>query len=124
MQYLLLIYSNETEYANVPPEVRSENMGEWLAYTKAIRDSGQYVGADPLEPTSTATSVRVRDGQRVFTDGPFAETTEQLGGYYLVDVPDKAAALEWAARCPGARNGTIEVRAIMDLGALDGQAPG
>ena len=107
MKYMLLLASDPAAEPAPDSAEFEAYMGEWFAYTKTIRDSGQYVGADPLEPTSAATSVRVRDGRRVITDGPFAETTEQLGGYYLVDVPDKAAALEWAARCPGARNGTI-----------------
>ncbi len=113
MQYILLIYSNEAEAANVPQEVREAGMAEWFSYTKNLQDAGHYVAGDALDPTNKAHSVRLRDGERVITDGPFAETTEQLGGYYIVDVPDEATAIEWAAKCPGAKFGTMEVRPIM-----------
>lgn len=113
MQYILLIYANEAEAANVPPEVREAGMAEWFSYTKNMQDAGHYVAGDALDPTSKARSLRLRDGERVVTDGPFAETTEQLGGYYIVDVPDEATALEWAAKCPGAKYGTMEVRPLM-----------
>lgn len=110
MKYMLLIYDNEN--ANLPESERS-SMEEWFAYTKSMREAGAYVGGDALQPTPTASSVRMRGGERVVTDGPFAETTEHLGGYYMVDVETKAEAIEWAARCPGARHGTIEVRELM-----------
>ena len=119
MQYILLIYANEAEMAKVPPEAMQESMGEWFAYTKAMRDAGHYVAGDALEPTLKAASVRVKDGERIVTDGPFAETTEQLGGYYLMDVPDHATALDWAAKCPGAKHGTIEIRPVMVFDAPD-----
>ena len=119
MQYILLIYANEAqsaaEMASLSPEEQQASMGEWFVYTKAMRDAGHYLAGDALQPTATATSVRMREGERVVTDGPFAETTEQLGGYYLMDVPDKATALDWAAKCPGAKNGTIELRPVMVL---------
>lgn len=113
MQYILLIYSNESEHAKTPPAEREKSFGEWMTYTQDMKDAKAYVAGDALQPTPSASSVRLRGGERVVTDGPFAETTEQLGGYYLIDVPDKAAAVEWAAKCPGARNGTIEVRPVM-----------
>jgi hypothetical protein len=87
-------------------------MAEWWAYDDAIRKSGVYVDGNALEPVTTATTLRLKDGERVVTDGPFAETREVLGGYYLVDVPDLDTALDWAATCPGAKYGSMEVRPI------------
>ena len=112
MQYLLLIYSDEGANAAVPREQMNEIVGAYMAYGEALRDAKVLVGSNRLRPTSTANSVRIADGQTKVLDGPFAETKEQLGGYYLIDVPDQDAALSWAARCPGARYGTIEVRLI------------
>ena len=112
MQYLLLIYSDERANAALPREQVSEIVGAYMAYGEALRDSKVLVGSNRLKPTSAASSVRIADGQPQVLDGPFAETKEQLGGYYLIDVPDQDAALSWAARCPGARHGTIEVRPI------------
>jgi len=114
MKYLCLIYDNEKR-----PMSKTEGdamMGEYFAFTEAIKKSGHYVGGDALQPVSTATSVRVRNGKMVATDGPFAETTEQLGGYYVVDVPGLDEAIELAARIPSARTGTVEVRPIMVFG--------
>ncbi len=112
MQYLLLIYSEESTEA--PPQAEVDRvMGEWWAYEKAVADAGVKVAGDALQDSRTATTVRIKDGDRVVTDGPFAETREVLGGYYLLDVPDLDAALDWAARCPGAKYGSIEVRPIM-----------
>lgn len=108
MQYLLLIYANES----APAQDRAP-MADWFAYTNDLRTAGALVAGDALQPVATATSVRVRSGERMITDGPFAETKEQLGGYYLIEAKDLDAALEWAAKCPGAREGTIEVRPIM-----------
>ena len=111
MQYLLLIYSEARN--EVPPQAQLEaEMAEWFAYTEDIRKSGVYVDGNPLEPVDTATTVRLKDGERVVTDGPFAETREVLGGYYLVDVPDLDTALDWAAKCPGAKYGSMEIRPI------------
>lgn len=113
MQYLLLIYANESDDAKVPQEQRQAMFGEWMTYTENLKTGGAYVAGDALQPVATATSVRMRNGERMITDGPFAETKEQLGGYYLVEAPDLDAAIEWAAKCPGAKTGTIEVRPIM-----------
>ena len=88
-------------------------MQEYFSYTEELRRAGAYVAGDALQPTDTARSVRVRDGERTVTDGPFAETREVLGGYYLVDVESEEEALEWAAKIPSARFGTIEVRRIV-----------
>jgi hypothetical protein len=113
MQYLILIYSDETADYNVSQEEMDAWMGEYYAYTKAMRDAGVMVAGDALQPTATATTVRVRDGKTITTHGPFAETKEQLGGYYLVEVANLDEAIEWAARCPGSRVGSIEVRPVM-----------
>lgn len=108
MQYLLLIYENEKRYATGYPADEMKGYQEFgEEYQKAI------VGGNALQPTRTATTVRVRDGKRMTTDGPFAETKEQLGGYYLVEAPDLDKAIEMAGKIPGARTGCIEVRPIM-----------
>jgi len=116
MQYLLLIYTSEAEAAKMSPADLSAMHEEYFKFTQEIRDSGNYIGGNPLKPTTTATTVRVRDAQRVVTDGPFAETKEQLGGYYLVEAKDLDQAISIAARIPGARRGSIEVRPIMPTG--------
>jgi hypothetical protein len=116
MQYLLLIYSSETIWAEMSKDEIGKMYGEYFAFTKAITDSGHYIGGNPLQPTSTATTVRVRDGKRSTTDGPFAETKEQLGGYYLVEAKDLDEATELGSRIPGAKVGSIEVRPIQLMG--------
>lgn len=113
MQYMLLIYDNEKQWADATPEQHAEVMPMWMKYTEDMKTAGVYVAGDALQPTTTATTVRIRDNETLNTDGPFAETREQLGGYYLVDVPDLDAALEWAAKCPAAPMGSIEVRPVM-----------
>jgi hypothetical protein len=113
MQYLLLIYRNEAELINMDPEARQKLSAEYGTYTQSIIQSGNFKAGDGLQPTATATTVRVRDGKILTTDGPFAETREQLGGYYLVEAKDLDAAIGMAARIPGARDGSIEVRPVM-----------
>jgi hypothetical protein len=113
MQYLLLIHDQESTWETMPEADRSEIFGEYMAYTNELRESGALVGANQLQPTSTATTVRVRDGEQIVTDGPFAETKEQLGGYYLIDVDTVDEAIEWAAKIPSARLGSIEVRPLV-----------
>jgi hypothetical protein len=113
MQYLLLIYRNEAELGKMTPEDRQKMSAEYGAYTQSIIASGNFKAGDGLQPTTTATTVRVRDGKTMTTDGPFAETREQLGGYYLVEAKDLDAAIGMAARIPGARDGSIEVRPVM-----------
>jgi hypothetical protein len=113
MQYLLLIYRSDAVYANLDPEARKKMSAEYGAYTQSIIQSGHFKAGDGLQPVSTATTVRVRDGKTLTTDGPFAETREQLGGYYLVEAKDLDTALGLAARIPGARDGSIEVRPVM-----------
>ena len=112
MQYLLMIYSNEVEYAELDATTSKGMMEEYGAFTQSIIQSGNFKAGDRLQPTTTATTVRVKDGKTLTTDGPFAETREQLGGYYLVEAKDLDAAIAIAARIPGARHGSIEVRPI------------
>ncbi|HEX8006659.1 MAG TPA: YciI family protein [Trebonia sp.] len=115
MKYALLIYSSSTaeEYAPSASAATHDVGGSWVQYTQALKDAGALVAAEQLTHTDTATSVRVRGGDRLVTDGPFMETKEHLLGFYLIDVPDLDAALDWAARMPGAGLGTIEVRAAV-----------
>jgi hypothetical protein len=115
MRYMLLIYDEEKSWQKMPDGERQQMMGEYMQLSKDLRGSGHYVSAAPLKATSAATSVRVRDGKRVVTDGPFAETREQLGGYYLVEAKDLDEAIAIAARIPSARFGTIEVRPVQEL---------
>jgi hypothetical protein len=117
MQYMMLIYDDEKLWASMSEEERGRVFQEYGTYTQELRDKGAYVDGDPLQPTSTATTVRVRDGEQLTTDGPFAETKEQLGGYYIVDVETLDEAIEWAAKIPSARLGSIEVRPVMSIGA-------
>ncbi|THD65517.1 MAG: YciI family protein [Bradyrhizobium sp.] len=112
MQYLLMIYQNEAEYAKMDPAKGQKMFEEYGVFTQSIIQSGNFKAGDRLQPVSTATTVRVRDGKTLTTDGPFAETREQLGGYYLVEAKDLNAALAIAARIPGAKTGSIEVRPI------------
>jgi hypothetical protein len=116
MQYMLLIYESETT-ALKPPDPRGAAIyKEYGEFTEGIRKSGNFVAGAPLQPTSTATTVRVRDGKRMVTDGPFAETREQLGGYYLVEAKNLDEAISFAAKIPGARFGCIEVRPVLAMG--------
>jgi hypothetical protein len=115
MQYLLLIYGNETYWEKPGPE-QQKMVGDYMEFTKGITASGHYKGGNRLDFTSNATTVRVRDGKRLITDGPFAETKEQLGGYYMVEAKDLDEAISLAARIPGARVGSIEVRPIVPTG--------
>jgi hypothetical protein len=115
MKYLCLIYDDESTWARMTKEELGRQMGDYTAFTTAIKASGHYVGGNPLQPTSTATTVRVRNGKVSTTDGPYAETKEQLGGYYLVEAKDLNDAIQVAARIPGARLGAIEVRPIMQM---------
>jgi len=115
MRYMLLIYIDEQEL-NESERERCYEESAQLAHDLAAK--GQYLATAPLYPTSTATSVRVREGKRLVTDGPFAETREQLGGYFLVDAKDLDEALRIAARIPGARVGTVEIRPVIEIAGL------
>ena len=111
MQYLLLIYGNEAAMLSIKERV-GQMMAAYAAYTDAMKKAGVYIGGNRLQPTSAATTVRAPDGKTSVVDGPYAETKEQLGGYYMIEVSDLDAALSWAARCPGAAHGSIEVRPL------------
>ncbi|MGZ4289129.1 MAG: YciI family protein [Gaiellaceae bacterium] len=113
MQYMLLIYSPPSDWQSVPAEQRQAIMEAYGSFTEELQSSGKLVAGDALQPISTATSIRVRDGETLTTDGPFAETKEVLGGYYLIDVETLDEALEWGAKIPGAQFGTIEVRPVV-----------
>jgi hypothetical protein len=115
MKYLLLIYGNEAGMLAATKEQAGKIMAAYAAYTEAMTKAGVWVGGNRLRPTSSATTVRVGNGKTEVLDGPYAETKEQLGGYYMIDVPDLDAALSWAARCPGASHGTIEVRPLWEM---------
>jgi len=117
MQYLLLIYGAEKAWAALPEAERNTLHTDYLTFTNDIKKSGHYIGGNALQLVHTATTVRVRDGKSSTTDGPFAETREQLGGYYLVEAKDLDEATKIAARIPGARLGSIEIRPVMTLGA-------
>ena len=115
MKYMLLVYSDEHAWTE---SAREHCYVESVELTHQLKSKGQYLGANPLQPVATATSVRVRDGKRLVTDGPFAETREQLGGYFLIEAKDLDEAIGVAARIPGARVGTIEIRPLMELPGL------
>ncbi len=115
MRYMLLIYLDEQALSEAE---REECYGESAQLAQELNSNRQYLAANPLHPTSTATSVRVRDGRRLVTDGPFAETREQLGGYFLIDAEDLDEAIGIAARIPMARKGTVEVRPVVEIPGL------
>ena len=112
MKYMLLIYADERVWTEAE---RQHCYGESTDLAHQLKSRAQYLAASPLQPVSTATSVRVRDGKRLVTDGPFAETREQLGGYFLVDARDLDEAIDIAGRIPGARKGTVEIRPVVEL---------
>ncbi len=116
MKYALLIYSNEEHWEKMREAERGEVLGRYMALTEDLKRRGQYVLGEPLDATTTASTVKLRDGRTLVTDGPFAETKEQLGGFYVVEVPDLDAALAIAARIPSAEVGSIEVRPIPAYG--------
>ena len=119
MRYLLLIYTEEP--TETPPEdVTAAELEGYNAFSDEIRDRGILEAGEALHPTTSATTVRVRDGETVTTDGPFAETKEALGGFYLINAKDLDDAIELAAKIPGAKHGSIEVRPIFDFGAAEG----
>jgi hypothetical protein len=113
MKYLCLIHDDESKWATMSKEQSGAMFGEYGAFTEAITKSGQFIGGNALQPTQTATTVRVRQGKISTTDGPFAETKEQLGGYYLIEAKDLNEAIQVASRIPSAKIGSIEVRPIM-----------
>ena len=114
-KYAALIYGDMTQYANVSPEDGAKMMKAYEDYTQAIQSAGVMEGGEGLQPTNTATTVRVHNGEISTTDGPFAETKEQLGGFYILNCKDLDEAIEWAAKIPGARGGSIEVRPVIEF---------
>jgi hypothetical protein len=112
MKYLCLIYNDEREMGTMPRPDGEKMMAEYYEFTEAIKKSGHYKGGDALQPTTTATTVRVRQNKVSTTDGPFAETKEQLGGFYMIDAKDLNDAISVASRIPGARTGSVEVRPV------------
>lgn len=118
MKYMLLIYADEQAWTE-PERERCYDESAQLCHT--LKANGQYLGASPLQPVSTATSVQVRDGKRLVTDGPFAETREQLGGYFLVEAKNLDEAIDIAGRIPGARKGTVEIRPVVEIENLPTQ---
>ncbi len=118
MRYAILIYDENT--ANPPPEAPdpetwAQVMGDYNGYSQMLRDGGHYLGGEALQPVPTATTIRIQDGETITTDGPFAETKEALGGFYLVEAKDLDEALDLAAKCPGAQFGSVEVRPILEV---------
>ena len=118
MKYMLLIYMEENA---IGEDEREKCYVESTSVAQDLEAKGQFLGANPLQPTSTATTVRVREGKRLVTDGPFAETREYLGGYFLINAPNLDEAIEIAGRIPGARFGTIEIRPVIEIGGIPGQ---
>jgi hypothetical protein len=117
MRYMLLIYDDEARWQSLSDEERGAILEEYFAYTGELQERGAYVDGSALQPTATATTIRVDGGETMTTDGPFAETKEQLGGYYLVDVESLDEAIEWAARIPSATRGlgSVEVRPLLEI---------
>jgi hypothetical protein len=112
MQYLLMIHADEKAYGARPADEQKRSFEAYMAYAEALKKAGAFVGSNRLRPTGDATTVRITNGKTQVLDGPYVETKEQLGGYFLIDAPDLDAAIAWAARCPGAEHGTMEVRPI------------
>ena len=112
MQYLLLLYANEGGWKQLTKAEQEQGVAAYAAYTQALRKEGVLQGSNRLQPVASSTTVRIVNGKSQVLDGPYADSKEQLGGYYLIDVPDLDAALSWAARCPGAGHGVVEVRPI------------
>lgn len=112
MQYMLLAYADQSQFAKMSPEDQKQAYGAYQSFMEALKKAGAYQASGRLQPTSTATTVRVSNGKTQVLNGPYTETKEQLGGYFLIDAPDLDAALSWAARCPGSHHGTMEVRPL------------
>ena len=115
MQYLLTLYAEEAGWERMTPEQQQQGAAAYTAYTEALKAAKVHVSSNRLRPSSTATTLRASNGKTQVLDGPFADSKEQLGGYYLIDVPDLDAAMQWAGRCPGVQHGVVEVRAIWGM---------
>ncbi|CAN7223294.1 YciI family protein [Mesorhizobium sp. LjRoot246] len=118
MRYMLLIYANEAAMAAAPTDATYQISAAYGAYTEALKKSGAWLGGDRLRPTQAATLVRMADGKTNVLDGPYADTKEQLAGFYMIEAEDADAAIAWAARCPAASTGTVEVRPIFEQTAM------
>jgi hypothetical protein len=119
---MLLIVGDESRYAEMSEEEGRAQMQRWTEYTKDLVDAGAFVAGEGLQTSTTATTVRVQDGERLLTDGPFAETKEQIGGFYLIDCANLDEAVDWAAKLPSAEWGVTEIRPVMDTGDAGGTA--
>ena len=115
MRYAILIYHHEADESGMTSAERQQEMGAFFAFTNAVKEAKAYAGGEALHPTATATTVRVSGGKAITTDGPFAETKEQLAGFYLLDCKDLDEAIEWAAKIPSASRGAVEVRPVVDF---------
>lgn len=115
MQYLLMLYAEEGGWSRMSPAEQEQGVAAYGAYTQALKTAGALVGSNRLQGTTTATTVRVANGKSQVLDGPYADSKEQLAGYYLIDVADLDAALAWAARCPAASHGIVEVRPVWSM---------
>lgn len=115
MQYLLALYQDESTWPQMTPQQQEQGVAAYMAYTEALRSAGVLKGSNRLRPSASATTLRTTSGKAQVLDGPFADSKEQLAGYYLIDVPDLDAALSWAGRCPAATHGVIELRAVWDM---------
>jgi hypothetical protein len=124
MQYLLMLYSDEAGWSKLTKSQQEQGVAAYSAYTEALKKAGVWNGSNRLQPISVATTVRVTDGKSQVLDGPYIDSKEQLGGYYLIDVPDLDSAISWASRCPGASHGVIEVRPVWALPAAAAPAAG
>jgi hypothetical protein len=123
MKYLLLLYGDESQWADASPEDIQRSMDAYEAFGREIEQAGVFVAGEGLEATNAATTLRIRDGETSLTDGPFAETREQLGGFYLLDCKDRDEAVKWAAKIPQAYTGSIEIRPVMDYEAVGYEHP-
>lgn len=118
MEYLLMLYMNEAGWTGLSPTEREQGMAAYTSYTEALTKAGALRGGNRLQPSSVSTTIRLTDGKSQVLDGPYADSKEQLGGYYLIDVPDLDEAISWAARCPATVHGIVEVRPVW---GADGQ---
>lgn len=115
MHYLLMIYSDEDAWSQMTPAEQEQGIAAYYAYTEALTEAGAHVHSNRLQPVSAATTVRMVDGKPQVLDGPYIDSKEQFGGYFMIEAANLDAALEWAARCPGASHGAIEVRPVWDM---------
>lgn len=115
MQYLLALYMDESGWGRMTPEQQQQGAAAYTAYTQALKSAGVLINSNRLQPSPTATTLRTTNGKTLVLDGPFAESKEQLAGYYLIEAPDLDAAMQWAGRCPAVQHGIVEVRAIWSM---------